>query len=73
MDQVELLRQWSAVTIENAALKAEVASLNRQNESLQIRLDAAIDKAALIESFRAAETLGRRGAVAAMNACTEEL
>ena len=73
MDQVELLRQWSAVTIENAALKAEVASLNRQNESLQIRLDAAIDKAALIESFREAETLGRRGAVAAMNACNEEL
>ena len=73
MDQVELLRQWSAVTIENAALKAEVASLNRQNESLQIRLDAAIDKAALIESFRAAETLGRREAVAAMNACNEEL
>ena len=73
MDQVELLRQWSAVTLENAALKAEVASLKLQNESLQIRLDAAIDKAALIEQFREAETLGRREAVAAMNVCNDEL
>ena len=73
MDQVELLRQWSAVTLENAALKAEVASLKLQNESLQIRLDAAIDKAALIEQFREAETLGRREAVAAMNTCNDEL
>jgi len=73
MDQVELTRQWSAVTHENAALKAEVASLKRHNESLQIRLDAAIDKAALTEQFRQAETLGHRGAIAAMNACNDEL
>ena len=53
--------EWSAVIHENAALKAEVASLKIQNESLQIRLDAAIDKAALTEEFRQAETLGRRG------------
>ena len=66
MDRCELVD-------ENVALKAEVASLKLQNESLQIRLDSAIDKAALIEQFREAETLGRRELDAALRVCNEEL
>ena len=62
MDQAEIV-----------ALKAEVASLKLQNESLQIRFDAAIDKATLIEQFREAETFGRRELDAALRVCSEEL
>ena len=61
MDQVELLRQWSAATIENAALKAEVAGL-------KTRLTDAHDKIASLQQFLEGETHMRRTAQAALEA-----
>ena len=61
MDQVELLRQWSQATIENAALKAEVAGL-------KARLTDAHDKIASLQQFLEGEAHMRRTAQAALEA-----
>ena len=68
MDRVELHRQWSEATMENTALKAEVARLKLQNESLEIRLTAVHDKVASLQQFIEGETVMRREAEAALQA-----
>ena len=58
---------------ENVALKAEVASLKLQNESLEIRLAAANDKIASLQQFYEGETVMRRTAEAALDGVTKSL
>ena len=61
MDLDELLRQWSDRTLENSALKAEVAGL-------KARLVDAHDKIASLQQFLEGETHMRRTAQAALEA-----
>ena len=58
---------------ENVALKAEVASLKLQNESLEIRLAAANDKIASLQQFYEGETVMRRTAEATLDGVTKSL
>ena len=58
---------------ENIALKAEVASLKLQNESLEIRLAAANDKIASLQQFYEGETVMRRTAEATLDGVTKSL
>ena len=58
---------------ENIALKAEVASLKLQNESLEIRLAAANDKIVSLQQFCEGETVMRRTAQEALEKATKAL
>ena len=58
---------------ENVALKAEVASLKLQNESLEIRLAAANDRIVSLQQFCEGETVMRREAEEALRKSTNSL
>jgi hypothetical protein len=58
---------------ENVALKAKVASLKLQNESLEIRLGAAHDKIKSLQQFCEGETVMRRATAEALEAATTSL
>ena len=58
---------------EIVALKAEVASLKLQNESLEIRLTAAHDKIASLQQFCKGETAMRRAGDAVLEATQKSL
>ena len=67
MDANALILQWAEAAVdENTALKAEVARLKLQNESLEIRLAAAHDKIASLQQFCEGETSMRRTAEASL-------
>ena len=74
MDRHELILKWAEAAVdENVALKAEVASLKLQNESLEIRLAAASDKITSLQQFCEGETVMRRTAQEALEGVTKAL
>ena len=74
MDRHELILKLAEVAIDdNIALKAEVASLKLQNESLEIRLAAANDKITSLQQFCEGETVMRRTAQEALHGVTKAL
>ena len=74
MDDNELIRHYArAVVDENDALKAEVARLKLQNESLEIRLAAEKDRVMSLRQFIEGETVMRRWAEAALESATASL
>lgn len=74
MDANALILHWAEAAVdENAALKAEVARLKLQNESLEIRLAAEKDRVVSLRQFIEGETVMRRAAEAALEGATASL
>ena len=74
MDRHELILKLAEVAMDdNIALKAEVASLKLQNESLEIRLAAANDKIKSLQQFYEGETVMRRTAEEALGGVSKAL